>query len=287
MNESKMTERELEKLIGEMYKHAEAPSQVVLDIKYFEDSHTRLMLKKFNRYISHFEHSFDLLVNLILLINYLDKKSWPKHRILQFLLLKNNLNPLYSAFDRLVKGFYFDATILLRTTYEAFIKILFISYFPNDPYVALASKTPKGQLQFNLTNFLKDHLRVDWNFIYNVSSSFSHSYNFQTLNEAVQIHKQGQKGIICFELKYDEKAMSIPVNFNLFLLWCLIKISMLLFINPKDKKVKPDFYIKLTTTEKVLGATIMTMPNRWATTFDDVERILKEVKIKEGIVFKK
>lgn len=284
MNKSKITKTEAEKLISKMYKYTGTPSRVVLDIKNFEDFHTRLMLREFGRYIGHFKHGFDLLVNVVILINYLDKKSWPKHRTLQFLLLKNNLNPLYSAFDRLVKGFYFDATILLRTTYEAFIKILFISYFPNDPYVALVSKTPRGQLQFNLTNFLKDHLKVDWGFIYNISSSFSHSYNFQTLSEAAQIHKQGQKGVICFELKYDEKAMSIPLNFSLFLLWCLIKTSMLLFVNPKDKKVKPDFYTKLTTTEKAFGAMIKTMPNKWATTFDDVERILKEVKTKEKIV---
>lgn len=283
MSKLNITDIELEKLLNDMYECRDIPSQVVLDIKNFENFHEALILKKFTKYILNFEHGFDLLVKMVFLINYLEKKSWPKHRPLQFLIFKNNLNPLYSAFDRLVKGFYPDAIILLRTTYEAFIKILFISYFPNDPYITLISKPQKGQIQFNLTNFLKDHLKVDWDFIYAISSSFSHSYNYKVLIEAAKVYKQGQKDIICFELKYDEEMLSIPISFSIFLLWCLIKISMLLFINQKDKKVKPDFYNKLVITEKAFDAIIITMANKWASTFEDVERILKEIKNKEGI----
>lgn len=145
-----MTKKQLEKLIDEMYKHTETPSQVFLDIHSFEDDHAKLMLKKFGKYIDYFKHSFDLLVNLVHLVNYLDKQSWPKHRSLQFLLLKNNLKPLYSAFDRMIKGFYGDAIILLRTPYEAFIKMLYMSYYPDNAYQALLSNSESSKGNQNL-----------------------------------------------------------------------------------------------------------------------------------------
>lgn len=283
MDEPRIKKEELEKLISEMNKHYENPSQVVLEIKSFEDAHTKRMLKEFGRYVGYFENGYDLLLNIVFLVNYLNKKTWPTHRSIQLLLLKNNLGSLYSAFDRLMNSFYSDATILLRTVYETYIRILFISFFPNDQYVSLVSKPPKGKMKFNLTNFTKSHLKVDWDFIYSVQSSFSHSHKYQTLHELIQIHKQGQRDFICFELKFDEKNASIPMNLSLFLLWCLIKISALLFIDPKDKKVKQGFYSKLVATEKALGAIIMSMPNKFAKTFDDVERITEEIKTREKI----
>ena len=77
--------------------------------------------------------------------------------------------------------------------------------------------------------------------------------------------------------------VSIPINFSLFLLWCLAKILLLLFISPRDKKVTPEFYTKLTATEKAFGAMIMTMPNKYGTIFKDVERIFEKIRKKERI----
>jgi hypothetical protein len=281
----KLSKEDVNNLINEMLKNSEFPSKIVLGVKSYEESHTKLIIEKFSRYIGCFEHGFDLLVNLVLVVNYLDKKLWRlPHKTIQILLLKNSLYPLYSAFDRLLKGFYTDSTILLRVTYESFIRMLYISYYPDNPYISVIHKSQKGQRKFNLTDFLKNTLKVDWNFIYDISSSFSHSYKYQTLTEAIDIHQYGQKGLICFKLEYDEEKASLSMNFSMFLIWCLVKFSRLLFINPKDEKLEPNFYAKLITTENALGAMIMSATNKWAITLDDVERIANKIKAKEGIV---
>jgi hypothetical protein len=283
MDNSKLSKNDLDNLIDEMYKDSEFPSKVFLGIKAYEDEHTKLMIKKFDWYIQCFEHSFDLLINLVLKINYLDNKAWPPHRSIQLVLLKNSLYPLYSAFDRLLKGFYGDSTILLRTTYESLIRVLYVSYFPDIPYSSIISNPEKGQRIFILTNFLKDTLKVDWRSIYFLSSSFSHSYQYQTLSEVIEIHQHGQKELIRFKLQFNEKQASLPMNFTLFLLWCLIKFSTSLFVNPEVDKVFPNFYEKLIATERALGAINMKMPKTWSARYVDVVRIHEEIKEKEGI----
>jgi len=280
-----MQDNELDKLMEEMYSCMDSESKVILDIINYEKLHKKRVVEKFPRYTLHFEHAFTLFVEWTGIVNYLDKKKWPSHRAIQFLLMKNSLGTFYSAYDRLLKGFYSDATILLRTNYETLIRILYISYFPKDPYRVFSSKKLKGQNNFNLTDFTKNTLKVKWDFIYHLSSSYAHSHTYETLKDVVSLSKDGQRDIKCFKLQYDEMSFSVPVNYTYFLFWGYLKIFILLFVDPIDKKIKQDSYKKLLIAEKAFGGIIKNAKNRWAVTFNDLENITSFIKNKENIEY--
>jgi hypothetical protein len=239
------------------------------------------MVSKYPMYIENFECAYELIIDLTKSVNYVDKANWPFRRTLQFLLLKNSLYPLYSSFDRLLKGFYDDSVILLRTTYEAFIRILYLSYFQEEVNTILADKLKKGQRKFNLTNFLRDDLKVDWGFIFSISSSFSHSYQYQTLEEAIDISQNDQTELICFKLEFNEDKASIPMNFQVFLLWGMIKFSKLLFYVCQQHGFNEKYQKKISATEEAIGLFIKTIKNKWSITYNDIERIYNEVLEKE------
>lgn len=112
-------------------------SKVILDICNYEKTHADKVRTDYGRFMSQFELYYDLLVNIIMGVNYIDKTDWPEYRGAQFILIVHNLKSLYSAFERLISGFYEDSLIILRPSYEAFFKLIYILF-------------PKGSL---LSNF--------------------------------------------------------------------------------------------------------------------------------------
>lgn len=93
-----------------------------------------------------------------------------------------NVKTFYSALDRLTKGYYEDSITLTRGLYETFVRTLFISCHPDDAYNALIFKPPKGERAFNLTNFLRNELGLEWETKYGVMSTFAHSNSLQVLS---------------------------------------------------------------------------------------------------------
>lgn len=267
-----------EDLLNKMLNQSTQPSEVVKDILEYENRHIEKVNSSFNKFYFYFEHAFELIVNVVHKFNYISKEDYPKHRIIQFLLLKNNISPLFSAFERLKRGFYYDSLILLRACYEAIIKIYFSSYNPKDADVVLLYKTPKGRRQFNLTNFVRDHLKVDWEFIYRLLSGFSHSNNASTLSELVDLAKNGQNDVLDFKLEYDEDLLSITFNVTNFILWNYLNILLELFVQSKEDEFGDDLYNNLVITEKAFGEIIKATPNNFAKTYDDVRNIFEEIR---------
>lgn len=278
------SKEDVEKLVKKMLSYREKPSEVVLDLIAYENKHLNKMSTEFGRYITYFEHAFDLLVNLVTAINYIEKSSWPNHRGLQLLILKNNLNPLYSGFGRLVRGFYDDANILLRAPYEALVKIIYISYYPQDFSGVFNWKRPKGMKAFNLTNFLRDDLKVDWDFIYPLFSSFSHGNIYTTLTDVVELdRKKESEKFISFKLEYSEDDASIPMNMTVFLQWSFIRFCLEVLINTNNENIDRKLYQSALSTEVAFGAMIGIHPKGWARTHGDVIRIFEEIRKMENV----
>jgi hypothetical protein len=151
-------------------------SPIMHDVLEIQREHLAYVLQEYGRLVGLFELCFALLVEIIDGLNYADKSHWPKHRGVQLILFLHNLKTLESAHDRLVKGCYGDALVLVRVPYEAFLRMLFMSLFPRDVYAALA--TPKrGQQTFNATNLVRDILRLPWT-DHALLSTFTHSHRF-------------------------------------------------------------------------------------------------------------
>lgn len=274
--------KDLNKVIEKMLDNSSKPSKVVTDIFEYEEKHISYMLNRHNGFISQFEHSYELIVDLMIALNYFPKDHFPKHRSTQIVLLNNNLKPLFSGFERLKKGFYEDSLTLFRVCYDAIIRIYFISFHPNDFEAALIDKRPKGKRRFNLTNFIKHDLDVEWEYIYSLMSNFSHANKSKTLIDILDIVRDGQQGLIQLELKHDDILLSNSMNISYFITWNYLKIFLDLFIRPKEKEFNQDLLKNLIDTEKAYSRIIQSMPNKISNSYEDLIKIYKKIEEKEN-----
>lgn len=274
-------EEDLNKLIEQMLSHSSKPSKVVQEILEYEQKHISYMVSEYHKFILQFEHAYELIVDLMIALNYFPKDNFPKHRSTQIILLNNNLKPLFSGFERLKRGFYEDSLTLFRVCYDTIIRIYFISFYPKDFEAVLVDKLPEGRRRFNLTNFIKNDLDVDWSYLYSLMSHVSHANRSKTLIDILSILRNGQKTPIQLEFKIDTELMSSSINILYFICWNYLKIFFDLFIRPQEKKFNQDILRNLIDTEKVYSRIIQAMPNKISNSYGDVIKIYKKIKEKE------
>lgn len=219
------------------------PSKVMLDIYNYEKIHANRVLKDYGRFVSQFELYYDLIVELVKGINYIDKNDWPEYRGTQFILIVHNLKSLYSSFERLLHGFYEDSLIVLRPAYEAFFKLVYISCHPKDPYFPITEKRDGSKAKFNFTNFVKQDLGLEWNG-YSIFSMMTHANKYSVLKEAVGIKMDGQKNAITLKFQYDKKMLELGINNISFLLLVYLKTIYELFATDNNYALKKDFLEK-------------------------------------------
>jgi len=238
MNETEKIKKALDDLCNEI-----APSKVILDINKYQTSHANKILKEYGRFVSQFELYYDLIVEIFHAINYIDKAEWPKHRSAQFLLFVHNLKSLYSSFERLIHGFYEDSIILARPVYEAFIKSVYITCDPTDPYAVVAGLKGNMQKKFNLSHFLKDDLKLEWH-DYRLFSAWAHANQYSVLKEAADIQQQGQKEAITLKFQFDKKLFELGVNHINYLLLVNLKAITVLFATSSNHVLKQEMIDK-------------------------------------------
>lgn len=237
-NEIEGIKKELDDLCN-----AIAPSKVVLDIGQYQTVHANKVLKEYGRFVSQFELYYDLIVEAFHALNYIDKVGWPEHRSVQFLLFVHNLKSLYSSFDRLVRGFYEDSIILARPVYEAFIKSVYITCDPTDPYTVVIGSKGSMQRKFNLSNFLKNDLGLEWR-EYHLFSALTHANQYSVLKEAVDIHQQRQKEAIALKFQFDKKLFEVGINDISYLLLVNLKAIVVLFATSTNNILKQEMIDK-------------------------------------------
>lgn len=258
------------------------PSQVVLDIKGYEEDHLNKVEGEYGRFVAQFELYYDLIVKITKGVNYIEKPDWPKHRSVQFMLIVHNLKNIYSSFDRLVKGFYEDSIVLDRPAYEAFIKVIYITCYPDDPLSVVRGRKSSSGRKFNLTNFVKDELKLDWS-DYRLFSIISHAKAYTVLTEAIKISREGQKEPITLELKFDEELFELGANYIIFLLLVYLKIIVCLFTTSHNRILKKEMAEKAKELI-VLGQKSMSLHPKdyWPQVIKDTEDIFKMIEEVEG-----
>jgi hypothetical protein len=188
----------------------------------FQNEHLELFRKQYGRFMDQHKMYYSALIGLIHNVNYFDKSKWPKHRALQFTLAAHSQKQLYTSYMLLCNGFYEDSISLIRSAYESFLRILFISCNPKHPYNVFGNK--EGGPKFNATNFVVSELKLDWA-TYNLMSSFAHSNKFDVLEDMITISQQMQKEPITLRFQYDEKKMGVAVNYLQFLMLVYLKLA--------------------------------------------------------------
>ncbi len=254
-----------------------APSKVILNIHEWESTHSSKISKEYGRFMGQFELYYELIVEVVMAINYIDKTKWPKHRGVQFMLMIHNLKSLYSSFDRLVKGFYEDSIILARPVYEAFIKNIYITCYPDDPYSVVA-KVKRESKKFNLTNFVKFELKLDWH-DYHIFSAIAHSNSYSTLKEACDISRDGQKKPIALQFQFNKELFELGVNYINFLLLVNLKLIAALFITECNDILKEELAKKVKELINLREQAYFLHPKEyWPKVIKDTQDIFKMIQ---------
>lgn len=177
----------------DLWTRAHRPSSVTGDMTTQVNAHQQAFRRDYGRLDDQLEVEYSALVRLTDSLNFLDRSSWPAHRPMQFALVAYSLKTFQSVLDRLRTGFYEDAVTLLRVLYETFLRVAFVSCHRDDPWGALVRKPAPGTPDFQVTNFVRDVLRLDWETNYAIMSVFAHSNGLLVL-EAIQraADRQGQ-----------------------------------------------------------------------------------------------
>lgn len=205
----------------------EQSSEIVERIINFENIHANKNLTDFGRFIRQFDVYYSYLVKLDYLINFENKKTWPPERGVQWLTFHHNLKPIYSSFNRLIRGFYEDSLILVRPSYEAFIKVVWMSCYSERPYDAIDPSSHR----FNLTNFVKQELKLDWA-EYSILSAMTHSH---WLNIFDHIRKNPK--IVELDLNKNQGLLEIGISYISFVVYVYLKFYLDFFCVEKNKYI--------------------------------------------------
>lgn len=195
----------------------------------FKRRHARHAALGWGHYIHANQHALAWLAECVSDIDHLDKRSWPPYRPMQIAFLPGAIEGLYHGLDSWVEGFYDEASAALRSPFEALLRIIFISCHPYDQSAAFDVKRPKGR-RFNLTTFVRDELKIDWLFIWKLNSRKAHGNLCRAIEHAVSA-ADNKDHRVAVEFKYDDAAITAPMNQSTFLAWCYLRLLNVLFPN--------------------------------------------------------
>lgn len=259
------------------------PSGPVVALTQAEIDHFKSFKSDYGRFAGLFEVEFTSLVSLIDEANFVDKSAWPSHRPLQFILVAYNLRSLYSAFDRLARGYYEDSITLARTLYETFVRILFASCYPDDAYNTLMRKPPPGTKPFNLTNFVRDDLGLQWESTYGVMSGFAHSNAIGTLEAAKRATEgSGEPERFGLRLKFDAQRCELAIPLLQFVLLALLRFCVERLVGSSELR---DRAVMQTASESVeiLMYGLKTHPKEyWQAVASDLDRLFQMLVVADS-----
>jgi hypothetical protein len=244
-------------------------SELCLDIINYRDCHKTKALSHLPVYIKLFEDTFELLAKAIQGLDFVEKQNWKKHNTLQVVFFESIPKTLFSAFQQIMSGDYFEGLATCRIVYETLLRICFIEVFPENQYSTIISE--KGKVSFQPTNFLKDTLKViDKDPFYEFLSLPVHSHKFTVLKTLVQGQKQGGL-LIDLGFEYEEKDLQLAFNNLIVITYFAVRLFQDLF-NTFFSGLK-----YLLEGEEPLATLIKDAPNSYSTIPILIERILDKL----------
>lgn len=181
----------------------------------YQNAHRDYMIKKYNRFIGQFETFFCSMTDHSTNINYLTR-NWPASRGLQFIITTAALKQLHSSFILLNYGAYEDSITVLRSAYESFLRVVFISMHP-DSAGNVYDRHPKSGIKFNATNLISIDLKLDWT-KYSIMSVFAHSNSYQVMGTAIEIGFNKKPIPVQLNYEKDDDMIGLVINLINFLI---------------------------------------------------------------------
>lgn len=262
----------VDKLIGDIWN--KKPSTEISGIYKYQDSHSIWFLNKYAGYVKYFEHAFEFYIEIISSLNYVKKNDWKWSQSLPYIYLGNSTYPMFKAYTLALEGFYEESITLSRVAFELLIKSIFCVCYPDDAF-ATFQKPEKIKRTFNLTNFIETDLKVDWKFLYALTSGTTHG-KLYFARIGAQLQKKIPHDLIGLQLKADEKFASICINYSTFLLW-----GSIYFLNSYFDELTPDFNKNKEAKKEAekyivaLGHIVKSTPNRFKKVGEEFEKVIK------------
>jgi hypothetical protein len=203
------------------------PSEICLNIIAFRNAHQTKALDHLPRYVKIFEDAFESLSRAIDGLNFARKENWKKHNTLQAVFLSKVPKTLFSAFQQVINGDYYEALATCRIAYETLLRICFIEISPEHQFSTI--KAVKGSPDFQPTNFLRDILKVvEKDPFYEFLSLPVHSHKYSVLKDMV---KGQQNGGLLFDLgfEYNEKDLQYSFNYLMAITYLTVRLFQGLF----------------------------------------------------------
>jgi hypothetical protein len=203
------------------------PSEVCLNIIAFRNAHQIKALEHLPVYVKVFEDTFESLAKAIDGLNLVEKANWKEHNTLQVVFLSKVPKTLFSAFQQIMNGDYYEALATCRIAYETLLRVCFIELSPAHQFTTI--KAVKGSPDFKPTNFLRDNLKVvDKDPFYESLSLPVHSHKYSVLKDMV---KGQQNGGLLFDLGfgYNEKDLQYSFNYLMAITYLAVRLFQGLF----------------------------------------------------------
>jgi hypothetical protein len=249
---------------------AHLPPAVVLRALDSEREHFALFERDHGKFVGLFEIQYSALVRVIDQINFIEKAFWPNHRTTQFVLLAYNAKSLYSSFDRVAKGYYEDGITLTRGLYETFVRIVWMSCYPDDAFGALVRNAPNVR-KFNLTNFVRD-LSFDWQPVYRLMSSFAHSNSPQVIWALERIVRhEGEPERFGARFDYDAKLADAAIPLLSFVLLVQLRLAVERFIGSATPPDQEALQLARESIDLLTHGLVNSPSEMWRTTARDLD----------------
>ena len=225
------------------------------------------------------DETLTVLPCLIQGLNYLPRHDWPKHRSTQYLFLPNICETLYCAKKTLFDGFYDESVILSRSAFDGLMRIVFISCYQTASEAVLVEKAPDGMIRFNMTNFLRDTLKLpEWVNIWQLQSVFTHGKRFRVLKYLADARKTGETPAVSLNLRYDEKGFGFALNQINFLCYYILRLTKVLFpyleTAPRLTDSIKERYLTVQDAYSAVLDDMVPRLRQTKTDFDKIERII-------------
>jgi hypothetical protein len=240
----------------------QTPSKTTLDVYEFVRQHRGAAIQSVNGFVKNFEDFFEEMNMLVQLLNYPEKSDWTQRKGIQYILYPETMKTLHRAYEDAIDGYYDESLMLVRSVYEVFIKIVFLSCYPNEWEAVFYDR--KGKRNFSLTGFVQDHLKLDWSWLYKLMSKIYHGKVHRHLPTITQ-GAQGKHKAVILQYAFNQDSLNMCVNLVSLMQNCLFHAAMNIFGND------------LATTKKI--------ENHQITRFQNADTILlgiTEVNPKEG-----
>ena len=110
---------------------------------------------------------------------------------------------------------------------------------------------------------------------------YRHSYDI--LVNLGDIQREGQKEVIAFSLRYDEKLATMPMNLMYFVILNYLCIFRELFLAPKQDDLSLEIASNLNDTIDAVSAILESSPSSVSIKARDVFTVLKNIRQKEQV----